>query len=1280
MSDNKDVKRGIVLYLDGKEVVNNVTSIKTELRKLTKDLDGMAIGSKKYVEQTKKIQSLKAILNEHNAQLRNITTTQKEQQSLLSKGINLFNKYAAVVATGIAGLTGLTFTIRKAVDAYAEMEEAESQVRKYTGMTVEEVKELNEEFKRMDTRTAREKLNALAGDAGRLGITSKKEVLEFVDAADKINVALGEDLGEDAVKNIGKLAQMFGEDEKLGLRGAMLATGSAINEVAQNSSAAEAYLVGFTARVAGAANQAKVAQGDILGYASVLDQNMQQQEMAATAFQTLMMKMYQEPAKFAKLAGKNVLEFTTLIKKNANEAILQFLDTLSKRGGLDKLAPMFKEMGLDGVRASGVISTMAGKIDDIRTAQKLANDAYRDGTSIINEFNVQNNTVQAGMDKAKIKFHNLTVELGEKLLPIARNAISLGSLTVKGLKAITDILTENGVMIASVSALWLIYATRLKIVSAYHTLLLVGKGIQLAYAAAVATISGKAMLAVARIKELSTVLAGYTVILRTLRAVMYLSISAISLFTGNIQRATAAFRAFSAVIRVNTLGVLLTIVTAIAAALYSYIKYVSNAKTITEEFYASVMKERSELDQLYGALMRSNTSQAERKRLIDEFNDNFGKYLSNLLDEKSTIEDIKKAYGEAVVAMNDYYAKELLNKKTADIFSNNAEKEAKLLSQTMHGVESMTKSQQARVLGFVNEITNTMLSANVDESSKNITDTIFERLQTEMGSVSKLFGNTTYGWDEFAHSLTPYIEKVSDRLTEINQIKDQLAPFFKRETTTLNELPEVVVTAGYKGSTPPETDKEKNKRIREEQKRIEAEYLKKQSDLREQYMKSDTMSRQDYANELEKLEFEKLNKLMEIAGLEPAKREAINQKIIDAKLKLYEKIQDMGRTNAIDDESTLNSELERIQKDYDKKLALLEYAFKKQVVTIDEYNKQKHKIEKDANDERNKANEKASHRRLEKEELIYKKEQLTLRRARMKENLTDEQYTKSLRKSRIKWLERMLSDLKLSEEDRIQVEQEYNDLSVEEEEDKYEKAKVLAGKYASLAEDIATEFGETIGEMIAEGEFSMKEFLKETILMALDALERVIEICCIEVMAKNMAATAPFSFIGAAKAAIQIAAIKAAFSVAKGLVSNFYTGGYTGDGNWDDPKGVVHSNEFVANRFAVANPAIRPVLDLIDNAQRTGSIANLTADDITAVSAGGTHEQKNVMIMPASTKGDSVDSSELLHILRVLNLTMNKAQEAYEKPSPAYCWAEGKGGVNDAQRLVDKMKSNVKRV
>lgn len=422
----------------------------SELRKaaasLKRQMDNATPGTEKW-------KALRADYLLTRQRMKEVEVQARDTRFSLSKMADGVYRYAAMGAGVVGALTGVALTARKCVDEYAEMEEAEAQVIKYTGMTRDEVKGLNEEFKEMDTRTAREKLNALAGDAGRLGITGKKDVLEFVDAADKINVALGEDLGDDAVKNIGKLAQMFGEDQKLGLRGAMLATGSAINEVAQNSSAAEAYLVGFTARVAGAANQAKVAQGDILGYASVLDQNMQQQEMAATAFQTLMMKMYQEPAKFAKIAGQSVEDFTSLIKKDANEAILQFLDTLNKKGGLDQLAPMFKEMGLDGVRASGVISTMAGKIDDIRKAQRLANDAYRDGTSIINEFNVQNNTVQAGLDKAKKHFKDVRVELGEKLQPVMKYMITTGSLTVKGLGTMISILWKyKGAIVAASAA------------------------------------------------------------------------------------------------------------------------------------------------------------------------------------------------------------------------------------------------------------------------------------------------------------------------------------------------------------------------------------------------------------------------------------------------------------------------------------------------------------------------------------------------------------------------------------------------------------------------------------------------------------------------------------------------------------------------------------------------------------------------------------------------------------------------------------------------------------
>lgn len=180
--------------------------------------------------------------------MKELKGTAESTKFSLSKLTDGFNKYGAIGASVIASLTGITLTARKCVDEFAQMQEAESQVRKYTGMTSEQVADLNEEFKKMDTRTARERLNELAGDAGRLGITMKKDVLEFVEAANMIDVALGEDLGQDAIKNIGKLADMFGDSER-SMKENMLAIGSAVNEVAQNSSAAEPYLVEFSARM-----------------------------------------------------------------------------------------------------------------------------------------------------------------------------------------------------------------------------------------------------------------------------------------------------------------------------------------------------------------------------------------------------------------------------------------------------------------------------------------------------------------------------------------------------------------------------------------------------------------------------------------------------------------------------------------------------------------------------------------------------------------------------------------------------------------------------------------------------------------------------------------------------------------------------------------------------------------------------------------------------------------------------------------------------------------------
>ena len=366
------------------------------------------------------------------------------QGTAIGKVANWFNRYLGLISSAIAALTGITMTAKKCRTAFNEQAEAEADVMKYTGLTKDEVRELNQELGRMDTRTSRLALNALAADAGKLGLKGKQDLLDFAEAGDVINLSLGEDLGKGAVKNIGKLAMMFGEDDRLGLRGAMISTASAVNEVAQSSTSAEPYIVNFTARVGGVATQAKIAQADIMGYASVLDQNMQKEEMAATAFQTLISQMFYTPQKFARMLNVQVSEFTDLMKNDANEAVLMFLENMNARGGFQELMPIFKNLGMDGQRAIGVLSTMAGKIGDIREAQRIANEAYREGTSAIEEAQKKNATPEAQAEKARKVLQDLMVDLGEKLTPLLSKVYSSTSMLVRVLSTLVTFTMKYG--------------------------------------------------------------------------------------------------------------------------------------------------------------------------------------------------------------------------------------------------------------------------------------------------------------------------------------------------------------------------------------------------------------------------------------------------------------------------------------------------------------------------------------------------------------------------------------------------------------------------------------------------------------------------------------------------------------------------------------------------------------------------------------------------------------------------------------------------------------------
>lgn len=594
-------------------------------------------------EEWKKLQQkLKEVKREMNA----INSESKETTSLWSRFVNVLNTNWGAVSQIIAAYAGLSMTIRKCAQAYADMEESMANVRKYTGQTDEEVHRMNEDFKRMDTRTAREQLNELAGSAGRLGITSKDMIEEFVDGADKINVALGDDLGEGAVDKIGKLAQMFGEDKTKGLRGAMLATGSAVNELAQNSSANAGYIVDFTADLSGVGIQAGMTQAQLMGLASALDQNMQEEATSATVFSQLITKMYQEPAKFAKIAGVEVTKFSNLMKTNANEGLMTFLSAMKSRGGFAEMAPMFEEMQLNGTRAVGVLSAVASHLDQVRTAQDLATQSYASGTSIINEFNVQNNTVQAQLDKAKKRFEDLTVELGEQLIPVTRYAISTLSIGIHVLSTLITFtfthvkqLTIIGSAIAVCTALWYKETIAIKLKAAATT-----------YAAAI----DKAYIATTTL----------------LRAAMVALQATWAYLTKGVQGYIVVMRAARLASLTNPWAALATVLTVVGVAVYGAVKAFTS----------------------YNEAMRNSTQEAKNNRAVAEAQASLAKKVSDAtLDERNKVDMLNKVIHSNVYTVDERRQAIAAMQKLVPEYHASISKEGKLYNDNQIAIQNYIK-------------------------------------------------------------------------------------------------------------------------------------------------------------------------------------------------------------------------------------------------------------------------------------------------------------------------------------------------------------------------------------------------------------------------------------------------------------------------------------------------------------------------------------------------------------------------------------------------------------
>lgn len=397
-----------------------------------------------YARQLKEVIARQAELKKASSDISN------SMDSLASRA----NKYFGAVAMGVQVYEKVLQKLDDVRKDYLEYDEALTSASRTTNLTKEEVEALSDELRKMDTRTSQNELIALIEVAGKLGISGENDILGFVSAADKINVALSKDLGgnaEDALKSIGKLVDIFKLKEDYGIEQSMLKVGSTINSLGMASTANEGYIVDFAQQMAGIAPTANMSIQQVLGLAATLDSLGQRGETATTALTNAIGDMFKKTELYANVAGVGLQDFEQLLATDVNEALLLVLEGVGKGSTADTVKAL-DSLGLSGSRATTILGSLSQNTEVIRYQQELANQAFADGTSAIEEFDRMNNSATASMEKAKKAILEQRVAIGEQLNPAATQMMSASAQSLKIISSLIGLAIKYRAAIAGVTA------------------------------------------------------------------------------------------------------------------------------------------------------------------------------------------------------------------------------------------------------------------------------------------------------------------------------------------------------------------------------------------------------------------------------------------------------------------------------------------------------------------------------------------------------------------------------------------------------------------------------------------------------------------------------------------------------------------------------------------------------------------------------------------------------------------------------------------------------------
>lgn len=1286
------------------------------LKTLQSQLNGIQRGTAAWDAHVAKIKAVKTELQKVNATL----ATQQSRWDRMNMWLNNAQTFIMGLA---AAITGLVMAGRKAVNAFTEMEEELANTRKYTGLTEQKVLELNEAFKKMDTRTSREKLNELAQEAGRLGKNTLESVQGYVEAADIINVALV-DLGDGATQTIAKLTNIFGVEELLGTKDAMLAVGSTVNVLSQNCTASKPYLVEFAQRMAGIGSQAGLTIPQILAFGAVLDANGQKVEMSATAIQKVIMNLANKNHEFAATLGMDAEKLNQTLKHSAKDGLLMFLEALQNMGkevGFENatmiLAPAFKEMGLDAARVSQVLSTLAMHLDEVKWQMGEADKAFREATSATKEYEIFNNTAQAAIDKAKKRVSELAIELGEKLYPIMKHIYTTSGIFLRVLNTIVSFLIEyRRVIVPLVAA-----------IASYYATVAVAKVAQLAWNAVL--LSGKTIAS-------------------AFRYVVGLCDVAIIALTKGTKAAGTAITFLNQSMKASPWGLIISAVVALGVGIYNLTQkfkqqraeeekarkemeeYKKSLTDLSEAAAQSAANEMSRVEALYKTAVDEAKSKDERRKAAERLQKLYPDYFKNLSTEEIMVGKAKTQYNNlrdaiievararAAAAKIEENEKELLTleqqapalkaKMDADQRAHDAAVTDWNRAREQENNIAYTNSTDAAAGGLVNvtpyanKVASTGETLNASRSAYNANITkqrqlneaneylrqkynISEAAIADAGGVGDVNipnggggGGSTVVADRFAaEQQWRDREEASARIAYATGKKDYLAytaemdriavEFYERQLlhTDLSEDERLQITAKWREAQMKQQQHADAALLSQSVDAENDRYNAQMAEVKQFYIDGQ-ISKETYDKRIEEYEIlhqRNLSQLYKEGSKERLQAEQQLQSLLIAQMQRRQReTEENERKLASMKTEFFGDNPQERQAKYDADLALLQTVYDREIAAAGDNADEKLRIEE--------AFQQAKLALQKRYGLLAEVDE----RNRMQRAVADS--VEWLNGDGGKAMQGAISTLTSgmgaifsSLSSLIQAELEIETAAIEK---RYDKEISAAEGNSYKVKKLEAQKEKEIAK--AKNEANRKMFAMQVIQAVAQTAQNAISAygsaAAIPVIGYILAPIAAGMAVAAGM--IQIAAIKKQQQAAE--AQGYSEGGFTPDGRSDEPVGIVHAGEWVASQKLVKSPKTRPIIEALEYAQRTNTIGSLDAADVSrtitapAVLAAQPSAPQTV-VNNTYNSAPSADNSELTSTIRELNNRLNE-------PFVTVNTVAGDHGIQQAQDEYDRLMKN----